>query len=49
MKEGIYTCDYANTNNKFAFGGGEGVVYIMSLNDTSNNWLVGWLILSIYL
>lgn len=25
---GIYCVDYGNKSNKFAFGGGEGVVYI---------------------
>lgn len=29
MKEGIYSCDFSTCSNKFAFAGGEGVVYIM--------------------
>ena len=31
MSEGVYSVDYGNSSNKLAFGGGEGVVYIMSL------------------
>ena len=33
MKEGVYSCDYGNKGDKFAFSGGEGIVYIMSLNE----------------
>eukprot|EP00825_Cyclidium_porcatum_P029303 TRINITY_DN3131_c0_g1_i2.p2 TRINITY_DN3131_c0_g1~~TRINITY_DN3131_c0_g1_i2.p2 ORF type:complete len:132 (-),score=26.17 TRINITY_DN3131_c0_g1_i2:89-484(-) len=36
MSEGVYSVDYGNSSNKLAFGGGEGVVYIMSLQDTSD-------------
>ncbi|CAD8102441.1 unnamed protein product [Paramecium sonneborni] len=32
LQEGIYCVDYGNKSNKFAFGGGEGVVYICQLN-----------------
>jgi hypothetical protein len=28
---GIYALDHGNCTNKFAFGGGEGVVYVCSL------------------
>lgn len=30
---GVYTVDYGNKTNKFAFGGGEGVVYICALSN----------------
>lgn len=33
LREGVYAVDYSPKSNKFAFGGGEGVVYIMGLTD----------------
>lgn len=33
MKDSVYTCDYGNKGDKFAFGGGEGVVYLMTLSE----------------
>lgn len=35
---GVYCVDYGNKSNKFAFGGGEGVVYICSL--TNSKWWI---------
>ena len=32
LTEGVYCADYSSKGNKFAFGGGEGVVYIMKLS-----------------
>ncbi|CAD8172100.1 unnamed protein product [Paramecium pentaurelia] len=34
LQEGVYCVDYGNKSNKFAFGGGEGVVYICSLTNS---------------
>jgi hypothetical protein len=31
MPKGVYSVDFANTEHKFAFGGGEGVAYIMKM------------------
>lgn len=33
INKGVYCVDYGNKSNKFAFGGGEGVVYICSLTN----------------
>lgn len=33
MIEGCYTVDYANTDYRFAFGGGDGFVYVMKINE----------------
>jgi hypothetical protein len=30
MKKGNYTVDFANKSDKFAFGGGDGVLYVMN-------------------
>jgi len=30
MTQGVYSMDYANKSNKIAFGGGEGVAYVMN-------------------
>lgn len=31
VPDGVYSIDYANKSSKIAFGGGQGVVYILSL------------------
>lgn len=31
LREGIYCCDHSQKSNRFAFAGGEGVVYIMGI------------------
>jgi hypothetical protein len=31
MEKGIYSVDFANTENKFAFGGGEGVAHVIKV------------------
>lgn len=31
MHEPIYSCEFSNNSEKLAFGGGEGVVYVMGL------------------
>lgn len=31
FNEGCYTVDYANTSHRFAFGGGDGILYIMNM------------------
>jgi hypothetical protein len=33
QKEGIYTIDYGNNENMFAFGGGEGVIHVIDIKD----------------
>jgi hypothetical protein len=33
MREGCYTLDYANKEDKFCFGGPEGVIYIIGINE----------------
>lgn len=31
LREGVYGLDYGNVTNKIAFGGGEGVTYILTV------------------
>ena len=38
VTEGVYALDYSNHSHKFAFAGGEGVVYIMGLIDNRELW-----------
>ncbi len=40
MREGCYCLDYGNKEDKFCFGGGEGVLYIIGINDWQQNLII---------